>query len=123
VRVWNLQTGECTHTLKGYTNSVLSVAFNGITIASGDCEYPVRSWHRADGIVRIWPLPYNTAECERVIERHMTFASRVWLYTAPNKHIVVSLDIGLSREGRVLVNDIRTGDRVCAPIEFYRKLS
>ena len=80
MRVWNIRTGECMHTLEGHTNEVLCVAFDGTTIVSG-------SWDRT---VRIWRAPYNTAECERVIEGHTNSVRRVWLCTVPNEHIVVS---------------------------------
>jgi WD40 repeat protein len=103
VRVWNVQTGECTDTLKGHTKYVYCVAFDGTTIASGS----------GDGIVRVWHAPYNTAKCERVIEGHTGWVYRVWLCTAPNEHIVVSAD----ERAKVCVRDIRTGDLVCAPIE------
>ncbi|CAM6003121.1 unnamed protein product [Sphagnum balticum] len=82
LRVWDVRTGECTHTLNGHTNSVWCVAFDGTTIVSGS----------HDRTVRIWRAPYNTAECERVIEGHTNYVRCVWLCTAPNEHIVVSAD-------------------------------
>ena len=103
MRVWNLLTGECMHILYGHTDAVKCVAFDGVTIVSG-------SW---DATVRIWRAPYNTAECERVIEGHTDWVQRVWLCTAPNEHIVVSVDMSF----RVHVHDVRTGDRVCASIK------
>ena len=117
--VWNVQTGECTHTLEGHTSYVWCVAFDGTTIVSG-------GW---DTTVRIWRAPYNTAECERVIEGHTNCVRCVWLCTAPNEHIVVSdenslLQLTGVRARRVHVHDIRTGDRVCAPIKCFNcKLS
>ncbi len=103
MRVWDVRTGECTHTLNGHTEVVWCVAFDGTTIVSGS----------KDRTVRIWRAPYNTAECERVIEGHTNGVYLVWLCTAPNEHIVVIVD----EDNRVHVHDIRTGDRVCAPIE------
>jgi WD40 repeat protein len=102
--VWNVRTGECTHTLEGHSALVLCVAFDGTTIVSGSTD---REMH-------IWRAPYNTAECERVIEVYL-YVARVWLCTTPNEHIVVSVD----RDRRVLVHDMRTGNQVCAPIELY----
>ena len=102
MRVWNVRTGECTHTLEGHWGTVCSVAFDGMTIVSG-------SW---DDTMRIWHAPYNTAECERVIVGHTLNVYRVWLCAAPNEHIVVSFS------DRVLVHDMRTGNQVCAPIEY-----
>ena len=84
---------------------MLCVAFDGTTIVSGS----------RDNTVRIWRAPYNTAECERVIKGHSGEVNHVWLCTAPNEHIVVSSDY--SDHLCVHVHDIRTGDRVCAPIE------
>jgi WD40 repeat protein len=107
VRVWNVPTGECTHTLEGHTSIVSCVAFDGITIVSGSGDMTVRSWR----------APYNTVECKHVMEGHMNLVYRVWLCTAPNEHVVVSVDWLYPREGRVLVHDIRTGNRMCAPIE------
>jgi WD40 repeat protein len=112
VRVWNVQTGECTHTLEARTNEVWCVAFDGATIVSGS----------QNGTVHIWRAPYNTAECEHVFEGHTAeregiqygnSVARVWLCTAPNEHIVVSVDMN----NTVRVHDIRTGDRLCAPID------
>jgi WD40 repeat protein len=109
VHVWNLRTGECTHTLKGYTSYVSDVTFDGKTIASGS----------DDGTVRIWSAPYNTAVCERVIGGHIVWTDSARLCTAPNEHIVVS-----SHMYRAHVHDTRTGDLLCAPIEcFDGKLS
>ncbi len=107
MRVWNVRTGECTHTLKGHTDSVRCVAFDGTTIVSGS----------DDNTVRIWRAPHNTAECERVIKRHTDLVGRMWLCTEPNEHIVVSIDSGILFGPTVHVHDIRTGDQVCAPIE------
>jgi F-box and WD-40 domain protein 1/11 len=90
------------HTLEGHTRGVRCVTFDGTTIVSG-------SW---DKTVRIWRAPYNTAECERVIELHTRYVRRVWLCTMPNEHIVVSAALN-----KVLTHNIRTGDRMWAPIE------
>ncbi len=60
VQVWNVQTGECVHTLKGHTNWVRCVAFDGNTIVSGSL----------DKTVRIWRAPYNTDDCKRVLNEH-----------------------------------------------------
>ncbi len=108
MRVWNLQTGECMHILKGQLNSVRDVAFDGTTIAS--CSEIDK--------VRIWSVPYNTGKCDREINVYSVF--RVRLCKAPNEHIVVSAKC----MGRVHVHDIHTGNRVFAPIECYNcKLS
>jgi WD40 repeat protein len=108
VCVWNVRTGECTHTLKGHTSDVYCVAFDGTTIVSGS----------DDKTVRIWRAPYNT--CERVMEEGADKMHRMWLCTALNEHIVVRVDV----YSRVHVHDIRTSDRMCAPIDcLFCKLS
>ena len=110
MRVWDVRTGKCTHILGGHTDAVLCVAFDGTTIVSGS----------ENGTVCIWRAPYNTVECERVLEGHTCWVRGVWLCTAPNEHIVVSVDL----KSKVLVHDMRTGNWVCAPIEcFTCKLS
>jgi WD40 repeat protein len=115
VRVWNVRTGECTHTLKKHLSYVRCVAFDGTKIVSGS----------DDKTVCIWRAPYNTAKCVRVIEGRTNAVARVWLCTAPNEHIAVSADRGQLFSGtKVYVHDIRNGDRMCAPIEcVYCKLS
>ena len=85
------------------------MAFDGTTIASG-------SWDRT---VRIWRAPYNTAECECVMEKRSVLVFRVWLCTTPNEHIAVIA----SWANRVYVHDIRTCHLVYAPIDCYCKLS
>jgi WD40 repeat protein len=91
------------------------VAFDGTTIVSGS----------GDRTVRIWRAPFNTAECERVLEGHLYAVYRVWLCTAPNEHIVVSVTQFDYESTGVLVHDMRTGSQLCAPIGYgsYRKLS
>jgi WD40 repeat protein len=115
VRVWNVQTTECTHTLEGHTRPVSCVAFNDTTITSGSLDVTVRIWH----------APYNTVECERVIEEHMNSVHRVWLCTASIKSVVVSVEGDKrTRVKEVHVHDIRTGERVGVPIEcVHCKLS
>ena len=42
VRVWDLKTGACLHTLEGHTSEVDSVDFAGDTIASGAFDSTIR---------------------------------------------------------------------------------
>ncbi|CAM6002329.1 unnamed protein product [Sphagnum balticum] len=102
VRVWNVQTGECVHTLDGHTDTVWCVAFDGITIASGS----------HDTAVHIWQAPYSAENCKRLYG-HDGPVHRVWLCPAPNQHIVVSAD-----EVKIYLHDINTGERVCEPINY-----
>jgi WD40 repeat protein len=105
MRVWNVATGKCTHTLTGHTGGVMCVAFDGQTIASGG----------RDGTVHIWrgSTYNNTVECAR--EKDRTWVHRVWLCAVPNAHIVVSVD-----SLYMYINDIGTGARLCTPIECYQ---
>jgi WD40 repeat protein len=92
------------------------VAFDGTIIVSGS----------EDNTVLIWRAPYSTGERYRVTGEHISGVHLVWLCTAPNDHIVVSASMAqIDRYGkdknkklyRVHVHDIRTGDRVCTPID------
>jgi F-box and WD-40 domain protein CDC4 len=102
-RVWNVQTGECTHTLVGNGEIVWCVAFDGTTIVIGSNDKKVLVWH----------APYITDKCDRVIEGHTNAVKRVWLCTALNEQIVISVDM----DSTVRIHRTLTGDRVCAPIE------
>lgn len=100
--MWNVATGVCTHTLLGHTDSVNCVAYDGNTIVSG-CR---------DASIRVWHTPFTEHECARVLRAHARFVHRVWLCAAPDEHILVSVDNDV-----VHVHDIRTGERVCEPID------
>ena len=51
IRLWNLETGELLHTLRGHTDGINSVAFSadGSTIISGSRDDTVRIWNVATG--------------------------------------------------------------------------
>jgi WD40 repeat protein len=46
LRVWDVQTGQCQHTLEGHSKSVSSVVFSpdGSQLASGSWDETVRVW-------------------------------------------------------------------------------
>jgi WD40 repeat protein/serine/threonine protein kinase len=51
LRVWDLESGECLHTLEGHTESVLSVAVtpDGRQVVFGGEDYTLRVWDLAGG--------------------------------------------------------------------------
>jgi WD40 repeat protein len=67
LKLWNLQTGECTKTLTGHTQAIRSVAFhpNGQQLLSGSDDRTLRLWH------------INTGECLRVLPGHSSWISCV----------------------------------------------
>jgi F-box and WD-40 domain protein CDC4 len=50
-RVWNIDTGECIHVLRGHFHQIYSVAFDGVRIASGGLDTTVRVWDALSGYV------------------------------------------------------------------------
>ena len=50
-QLWNIDTGECLHVLRGHIHQIYSVAFNGQYIASGGMDTIVRLWDPVDGYV------------------------------------------------------------------------
>ena len=104
VRVWNVQTGECTSTLHGHSSRVNCVAFDGNIIVSGS----------EDQTVRVWRAPFTDGtECARVLKGYTGWVVRVMLCPTPNEHIVVSVE----EYGTVHVHDICTGELVCEPFK------
>ncbi|RMZ88459.1 hypothetical protein DV736_g4311, partial [Chaetothyriales sp. CBS 134916] len=67
VQVWDTQTGECQHTLKGHSDSVNSVVF------SPDGSYVVSGSN--DKTVRVWDT--QTGECQHTLEGHSNWVKSV----------------------------------------------
>jgi WD40 repeat protein len=59
--LWDVQTGQCQHTLEGHSGSVGSVVFSpdGSRAASGS----------ADSMVRVWDV--QTGQCQHTLEGHL----------------------------------------------------
>jgi WD40 repeat protein/transcriptional regulator with XRE-family HTH domain len=71
IRLWNVETGECLHILKGHEGWVWSVTFSldgTFLISAGE-----------DATMRIWEA--NTGECKGILQGH---TSRIWC-TAVNR--------------------------------------
>ncbi|NQT85178.1 DUF1080 domain-containing protein, partial [bacterium] len=79
VRVWDVATGRCTHTLEGHRDHVVSVAFfpDGRRVASGS----------HDKTVKVWDL--QTGRCVRTLPDHR---GRSYVAVAPDGGRVVSAD-------------------------------
>jgi hypothetical protein len=66
VRVWNLQSGECSRVLQGHTGVVRAVAVTHDGLALSGSE---------DNTVRVWDL--QSGECSRVLQGHTGTVSAV----------------------------------------------
>lgn len=80
VCVWDVRTGECTHTLTGHTNGVTSVVHDGERIITGDNDGEMRAWRQA-----------NTGDyvCEHVFTAGYGCVRNV---LSTGKHIVICLN-------------------------------
>jgi WD40 repeat protein/nucleoside phosphorylase len=67
IRLWDVQSGKCTATLKGHSGPVSSVAFSpdGATLASGG----------GDSIIRLWDV--QSGKCTATLEGHSNRVSSV----------------------------------------------
>ena len=70
VRLWDLRTGKCVRTMKGHTNSVLSVDMDG------HCRTAVSG--SEDTTVRLWDL--GTGRCSATFEGHSSAARDVAMH-------------------------------------------
>jgi len=49
VRMWDLKTGEHLRTLRGHTDKVYTVVFDGVRVVSGSLDSTIRVWDAKDG--------------------------------------------------------------------------
>jgi WD40 repeat protein len=49
VQLWNVDTGECLHVMRGHFHQIYSVVFDGVHIASGGLDTTVRVWNATNG--------------------------------------------------------------------------
>ena len=48
-KLWDVDTGQCLHVLRGHMHQIYSVAFDGVRIASGGLDTTVRVWDAVTG--------------------------------------------------------------------------
>jgi len=72
VRLWDISTGQCLHTLKGHTNWVCAVAFSPV-LARPSGSIPLLASGGYDQTIKLWdPV---TGECLQTLEGHQNW---VW---------------------------------------------
>ncbi|KAJ9527086.1 hypothetical protein QJQ45_025204 [Haematococcus lacustris] len=78
VRVWDMATGSCTHTLEGHTSWIMSVTLSpdGKVLVSGSRDNTIRVWDMATG------------SCTHTLERHTDCVNSVTL--SPDGKVLVS---------------------------------
>lgn len=42
LKIWNIKTGECSHTLRGHTDHVVCLQFSGIHLVSGSADRTIK---------------------------------------------------------------------------------
>ncbi|CAB4470395.1 WD40 repeat-like protein [Rhizophagus irregularis] len=58
VRVWNLDTGELIHVLKGHTRCVQALQFDNVKLITGSMDHTLKLWN------------YHTGQCLNTLEGH-----------------------------------------------------
>ena len=94
IQIWDAETGECKHTLKGHSKRVLSVGFSpdGKRIVSGSY----------DNSIRIWDA--ETGECKHTLKGHSGSVLSVG-YSPDGKRIVSGSD-----DKSIRIWDAETGE-------------
>lgn len=60
LQLWNIDTGECLHVLRGHLHQIYSVAYDGKYIASGGLDTTVRVWDPTNG----YDIPHFDLLCK-----------------------------------------------------------
>lgn len=101
-QLWDVDTGECLRTFIGHTQSVYTVAYDGIRIASGGLDQITRIWMPHDGYAVLSKAPYSPSRCHShcvaMLQGHNSLICRLQL--SPRTLCTGGAD------GRVLVFDL-----------------
>src|SRR5699024_4437603 len=138
VKVWDVASETCLHTLEGHTNRVYSLQFDGIHIVSGSLDTSIRVWSadtgrlkhtlighqsltsgmqlrgnilvsgNADSTVKVWDI--NTGQCLQTLSGTNKHQSAVTCLQFNSNFVITSSD-----DGTVKLWDLKTG-------EFIRNL-
>lgn len=104
VRLWDVETGEASHVLRGHTSWVIGVAFSpdGRLLASGESGSSAESRHTVHAKLRLWDV--ETGELLNTFEGH---EAGIWsvLFNPDGDRVVTS-----SFDGTVRLWDVETGE-------------
>jgi len=90
IRIWDINTGQCIHTLQGHTHWILSACVAGDRIVSGS----------RDRTIRIWDI--NTGQCLHTLQGHTSWIKSVCV--ADDRIVSGSFD------NTIRIWDINTGE-------------
>jgi WD40 repeat protein len=71
-RLWDVDTGECIHVLRGHFSQIYSVAFDGVRVVSGGLDTTVRVWDADSG------------QCIALLQGHTALVCQLQLFRVPN---------------------------------------
>lgn len=95
LRVWDLETGRCTRTLKGHTGKIWSVAI------TPDGRYAVSGSGGTDGKLRVWDL--EIGQCISTIEGYQVRIQMLGM-TPDERQIINVQSVTLTPDGRYAVS-------------------
>lgn len=133
MKVWDVETETCLHTLTGHTNRVYSLQFDGKYIVSGSLDTSIRVWDALSGKLLHTLLGHQSLTSGMVLKNNYLVSGnadstvKIWdivsgkcLHTlsGPNKHqsAVTSLQfnskfvVTSSDDGSVKLWDMKTGE-------------
>jgi WD40 repeat protein len=119
VKIWQVETSECLHTLSGHTHWIQSVAFSpdGQWIASGSNDQTIRLWDVATG------------NCLQTLQSHR---HRIWSVAFSPRSSASPIHpiqlVSASEDGTICIWDLRTGQcqqvlsvpRLCEGMNIWR---